>query len=66
MKVDGATLRRLRKKRGLTMQELGKAAEVGPITIGRLEKGCQLAQLTTVRKLAEILEVDLSDLLVNK
>ncbi len=66
MEVDGAMLRWIRKKRGLTMQELGKEAGVGPITIRRLEKGCQPVQLTPVRKLAETLKVEVSDLLVKK
>ena len=66
MEVDGAMLRWIRKKRGLTMQELGKEASVGPITIRRLEKGCQPVHLIPVRKLAETLKVELSDLLVKK
>jgi hypothetical protein len=37
-----------------------------PLTIGRLEKGRRPAQLETVRKLAEALDVEVEELLVRK
>jgi transcriptional regulator with XRE-family HTH domain len=48
------------------MRELGRKAEVNPVTIGRLEKGRQPARLGTVRKLARALEVEPVDLLVRE
>jgi transcriptional regulator with XRE-family HTH domain len=66
VEVDGARLRRRRRRRGLTMEELGKTAEVSLETIWRLEKGRTSARITTVRKLAEALGVDAVDLLVMK
>ena len=48
------------------MRELGRKAEVNPVTIGRLEKGRQPARLGTVRKLARALEVESVDLLVRE
>jgi serine-type D-Ala-D-Ala carboxypeptidase/endopeptidase len=66
VEVDGARLRRRRRRRGLTMEELGKTAEVSLETIWRLEKGRTSARITTVRKLAEALGVDVVDLLVMK
>jgi transcriptional regulator with XRE-family HTH domain len=38
VEVDGARLRRRRRRRGLTMKELGKTAGVSLATIWRLEK----------------------------
>jgi transcriptional regulator with XRE-family HTH domain len=67
MEVDGARLRWIRQRRGLSIQELrelGKKAGVNPVTIGRLEKGRRSAQLETVRKLAGALEVEVEQLLV--
>jgi transcriptional regulator with XRE-family HTH domain len=66
VEVDGARLRRRRRRRGLTMEELGKTAEVSFETNWRLEKGRTSARITTVRKLAEALGVDVVDLLVMK
>ena len=66
MEVDGARVRWKRQGKRLTLQELGRKADVHPATIGRLEKGRAGARLETVRKLARALEVDLGDLLVRK
>ena len=66
MEVDGVRLQWRRKGQGLTMEELGKFAEVSLETIWRLEKGRASARITTVRKLAEALGVDAVDLLVRK
>jgi transcriptional regulator with XRE-family HTH domain len=65
MEVDGARLRWIRQRRGLSMRELGKKAGVNPVTIGRLKKGRRPAQLETVRKLAGALEV-VEELLVRR
>ena len=65
MEVDGARLRWIRQRRGLSMRELGKKATVHPVTIGKLEKGRRPAQLETVRKLAGALEV-VEELLVRR
>jgi transcriptional regulator with XRE-family HTH domain len=62
MEVDGARLRWIRQRRGLSMRELGKKAVVNPVTIGKLEKGRRPAHLETVRKLAGALEVEGEDL----
>ena len=63
--MDGARLRWIRQRRGLSMRELGKKATVHPVTIGKLEKGRRPAQLETVRKLAGALEV-VEELLVRR
>ena len=66
VEVDGARLRRRRRRRGLTMEELGKTAGVSLESIWRLETGRTSARITTVRKLAKALGVDAVDLLVMK
>jgi transcriptional regulator with XRE-family HTH domain len=66
VEVDGARLQRRRRRRGLTLKELGKTAGVSLATIWRLEKGRTSARITTVRKLAKALGVDAVDLLVMK
>jgi transcriptional regulator with XRE-family HTH domain len=66
VEVDGARLRWIRERRALSMRELGMKAGVNPVTVGRLEKGCRPAQLETVRKLAEALEVEVEELLVRR
>jgi transcriptional regulator with XRE-family HTH domain len=66
MEVDGAKLRWIRQRRGLSMRELGKKATVHPVTIGKLEKGRRPAQLETVRKRAGALEVEVEELLVRR
>jgi transcriptional regulator with XRE-family HTH domain len=66
VEVDGARLRRRRRRRSLTMEELGKTAGVSLDTIWRLKKGRTSARMATVLKLARALGVDAVDLLVVK
>ena len=56
----------VRQRRGRSMMELRKKATVHPVTIGRLEKARQPAQLETVRKLAGALEVEVEELLARR
>jgi transcriptional regulator with XRE-family HTH domain len=46
----GETLRRLRKDRGLTLDQLGEAAQLGRGQLSRIENGHQEATLTTLTK----------------
>jgi transcriptional regulator with XRE-family HTH domain len=60
----GRRLRRVRRVRDLTQQELGRLSGVNPITISRLEKGdARHAQAQTVRDLAKALRVSADYLL---
>jgi transcriptional regulator with XRE-family HTH domain len=61
-RVDGEKLRMLREKRFLSHRDLAKRAGVSPTTILNLEAGRVEAQRRTVRKLAEALGVDPTDL----
>jgi transcriptional regulator with XRE-family HTH domain len=47
----GETLRRLRKEKGLTLEELGEAAELGRGQLSRIENNHQEATLTTLGKI---------------
>lgn len=55
-------LRRLRKSKGLTLQELAKKSNLGIATLSRLEKGHQTGTMKTHQKICEALGIDLVDL----
>ena len=55
-------LRRWRQRRLLTQEELAEKAGVGVATIARIEAG-QGARLSTLRKLAQALDVTADELL---
>src|SRR6185295_110560 len=47
----GETLRRLRRERGLTLEELGQRAELGRGQLSRIENAKQEATLSTLAKI---------------
>lgn len=51
-----------RVKRGMTMRELGEKCRVSPTTISRLENGQIKSQWLTLGKLANALEIEISEL----
>ena len=53
----GETLRRLRREKGLTLQELGKAAKLGRGQLSRIENNHQKATLASLGKLLTSLGV---------
>ncbi len=59
----GTHLRALRRKRGLTQEELAERAEVHPTYITRLETDERVPSLTTILRLAYALEVDVTELM---
>jgi transcriptional regulator with XRE-family HTH domain len=63
VKIDGAKLKRARERRFLSREELAEKVGSHRDHIGRLERG-EVAnpRMTTIRKLAEALEVDPSEL----
>jgi len=61
-RIDGEKLRALREARFLSHRDLAKRASVSPTTVLNLETGRVEAQRRTVRKLAEALGVDPSEL----
>ena len=54
----GERLRQLREERALRQEDLAALAGVGKNTINRLERNKTEPHMTTVRKLAQALEVD--------
>jgi transcriptional regulator with XRE-family HTH domain len=57
-----AVLVRLRKDRGLTQEQLAHAAGLTTRTYNRIESGAAAPGWSTVRRLAEALEVSMADL----
>jgi len=62
VEVDVERLRELRKLRALSQDELAEAAGVGRATISRIERRETGAHGRTLRKLAKVLGVDVSEL----
>ena len=56
-------LRRIRQERGLSLRELGVRAGVHAVSLVRLEAGKFDPSLSTLRKLAEALEVTVCELI---
>jgi transcriptional regulator with XRE-family HTH domain len=58
IRVNTEGLRRLRRERALSQRALARAAGVGLDAVNRIEKGRRDALPSTLRKLAEALEVE--------
>lgn len=56
-------MRELRKQKGLTMKELGKAVGVAESTISLYENGKHEPDLTTMKRIADVLEVSIDELI---
>lgn len=56
-------LRRLRKRAGLSQEQLAKRAGLHRTAIGLLEKGARVPRIDTLIKLAAVLEVEAAGLL---
>lgn len=66
MKIDGDKLHGLRVGKFLSREELAQTAGLHRDHVGRLERGeCGNSRLPTVRKLAEALGVDPTELVNN-
>ena len=60
----GERIRRYRESAGLTQLALARAADIGRVTLVRLENGEQSPRFKTLKAVAEALGVDALDLLV--
>jgi len=58
----GRAIRQLRTERGLSQEELGLRAEIHPTWVSHLESGRNNPAWGSVRRIADALEVKLSDL----
>ena len=63
IEVDGAKLRKLRRRRMLSLRELGERSGVAFDNINKLENERRNAQPRTLRKLAEALGVEPAELM---
>lgn len=63
MNMFGKCLCELRKKRGLTQQQLGDIVGVGKVTISRYENNCREADYQTLIRLAQYFDVSIDYLL---
>ncbi len=59
----GDNLKRWRIRRALTQAQLAERAGLGPNTVPRIERDEEEPHMTTVRKLADTLEVDPAELI---
>ncbi len=63
IEVDGARLRRLRRKQALSQQDVERMTGVAQATLSDLEGGKRGARASTLRKLAEALGVEPKELM---
>ena len=63
IEVDGARLRRVRRERALSQQDLVRMTGVSQATLSDLEQGKREARASTLRKLAEALGVEPKELM---
>jgi transcriptional regulator with XRE-family HTH domain len=60
----GQAIRRLRKERGLSQEELGLLAEIHPTWISHIESGRTNPAWGTVRRIATVFDVRLSEIVL--
>jgi len=61
--VDGVRLKQLRMERALSQQDLERMTGVAQATLSALEHGKRPARPSTIRKLAEALDVEPKELM---
>ena len=61
--IDGEKLRRLRRERALSQQDMTRITGVAQATLSDLEGGKRRARASTLRKLAQALGVEPKDLM---
>lgn len=63
--IVGKKIRKARKAKNLTLEELAECCGLHPAYIGQLERGVKNASLYTLEKIACALELSLTDLVGN-
>ena len=61
----GKRIRQFRESAGLTQEDLARAANIGRVTLIRLEKGEQTPRFKTLNAIAEALEIRVRELLIH-
>ena len=56
IEIDGARLRKLRRERALSQQDVERMSGIAQATLSDLEQGKRGARASTLRRLAEVLE----------
>lgn len=62
-KQGGKTLQDIRKKKGLTQEELGEKAGISTVTVSRIERGVLIPSLLTLTSLCNALETGADSIL---
>jgi transcriptional regulator with XRE-family HTH domain len=62
MKAFGKRVAELRRKRGMTQEQLAAKIDTHVTTIAFIEGGTKFVRLTTLRKLAQALDVEIKQL----
>lgn len=60
--VAGSALKRLRKEKGFTLEELAERAEISTSYLSHIERGTRQAPLSTLENLAQVLGINFYDL----
>lgn len=60
----GSTIRTLRRRSGLTLEVLARAAGVSPSLVSQVERGVASPSITTLRRIAGVLDVPIAELFV--
>ncbi|WP_236720859.1 helix-turn-helix domain-containing protein [Paraburkholderia phytofirmans] len=59
----GAAIRRVRRERGLSQEQLALSAEVDVSYLGRVERGDNAAALLTLKRIADALQISMASLM---
>jgi transcriptional regulator with XRE-family HTH domain len=63
IRVDGAKLRKLRRERAFSQQDVERITGIAQATLSDLEQGKRGARASTLRRLAELLGVEPKELM---
>ena len=61
-KIIGESIRKYRKRAGLTQEKLAEKAELHPVYVGEVERGEQTVSVFALMKMAKVLGVRVRDL----
>ena len=62
----GKRIRQLRKSAGMTQQALASAADIGRVTLVRIESGEQTPKYKTLSAIAQVLKKTIGEILVGE
>lgn len=65
LKAFGKRIAEIRRKRGLTQEQLAELADMTTLSLSYIEQGRRWPRLVTLHKLADRLNVSISDLFQN-